>query len=92
MTTDLYGDLPAGLDLLPEGKQEVRKVILKLHLRKDATYKMLAVTNTTSTRDVLALYAKKLGMATALGSSLELLSVDENGGDERVVGEHERPG
>lgn len=93
MSTDegLYGQLPVGFHNLPEGKQVAKKVVVKLHLKKDATYKTFAITNTTTTAELLALYAKKIGLTAALGESLQLLQVDDKGG-ERALDAHDRPG
>jgi hypothetical protein len=86
----LYGVLPVGFENLgPEGKQSIKKVVVKLHLKKDETYKTFAITNTTTTSELLATYAKKIGLKAA--ESLQLLQVDAQG-VERVVDARDRPG
>jgi hypothetical protein len=86
----LYGVLPVGFENLgPEGKQSVKKVVVKLHLKKDETYKTFAITNTTTTSELLATYAKKIGLKAA--ESLQLLQVDAQG-VERIVDARDRPG
>jgi hypothetical protein len=85
-----YGILPVGFENLgPEGKQSVKKVVVKLHLKKDETYKTFAITNTTTTSELLAMYAKKIGLKAA--ESLQLLQVDGKG-VERTVDARDRPG
>ena len=55
------------------------QVVLKVYLKKDQTYKTLAITNATTTAEILRKLTKKLGLSESLATSLELYECESNG-------------
>ena len=66
-------------------------MVLKVFIKNDQTYKTLAVTTQTTTKESLAMVAKKLGLSEALSTSLSLVERSEQGA-ERTLADHETPG